>query len=90
MASTPDLAVHIRELEIMHKVSVGEINAIIRPTVLFYHTNELKTTKLAVNGTDLTKNVQDNSATLPVDTQPSSPHSPVEDTSFIYYYIYCK
>ena len=80
MANTPDLAVHISELETVHEVSPGEIDAILRPTVLFSHTNKLKILDLADADTDPTKNLQDNGTMLPVETHPSLPHSPLEDT----------
>ena len=73
-ANTPDLAGHIRELEAMHEVLEGEIGTIIRPTVLFSHTNEIEITELADAETDPPKNHQNNSATLPVNTNPNPSH----------------
>ena len=65
----------------MHEVSVGEINAITRPTVLYTHTNELKTTELADAETNPNENHGDNSATPSLGTHPSSPYSPLTDTA---------
>ena len=48
---------HIRELKMIHEVTVGEINEIIQPTVLFYHTNKLKITELYDAKTEPTKNL---------------------------------
>ena len=64
----------------MHKVSEGDIDAIIQTTVLFYHTDEIVIPELADTKTDPPQNLQGNGTTPPVDTQPSSPHSPLEDT----------
>ena len=80
-ANTLDLAGHIRELEAMHEVSEGELDTNTRPMVVFSHTDELKIPELAAAETDPPKNYQDNGATPPVNTQPSPPHSPPEDTS---------
>ena len=55
-ANTPDLAGHSSELEEMHEVVEGELDAIAQPTVLFSHTDELKIPELANAETDLTKN----------------------------------
>ena len=49
--------------------------------VLFSHIDKLKIPLLVDADTDLNKNLQDNGSTLPVGTQPSLPHSPIEDTS---------
>ena len=56
------------KMETMH-----EIDAIIRPTVLFTHTNNLKPTELADAESNPTEKHQDNGATPPLNTQPSSP-----------------
>ena len=85
-SKTPDLKGHTRKLEKMHKVSEGEINAIVRPTVLFSHIDEIKIPELADADadadaeTDPPENLQDIGATSPVSTQPYPPHSPLEDT----------
>ena len=71
--NTLDLVGHIRKLEVMHKVSEKEINAISRPTVLFSHTDELKILDLSNVETDPPKKLQDNGATPPVNTHPSPP-----------------
>ena len=54
----PDLAGHISELEMMHEVSVGEIDTIILIMVLFYLTNKLKTTELTDAETNPTNKLQ--------------------------------
>ena len=77
-----ELAVHIRKLETMHKVSEGDINDIIQPTVLFSYTGELKIRELADAETNPSENLQDNGATLPVGTQISLPQSPLEEIMF--------
>ena len=41
LANTLDLTVHTRELEEIHEVAEGDIDAITQPTVILYHTNEL-------------------------------------------------
>ena len=64
----------------MHEVSEGEIDAIDRPAVLLSYTNELKILDLDNAETDPPENLQDNSATSPVNTQPSPLHSTPEDT----------
>ena len=64
----------------MHEVSEGEINAIARPTVIISHTNEFEIMELVEAKTNPPKNLQDNGAMPPVNTQPSPPHSPPEDT----------
>ena len=51
-ANTPDLAGHSSELEEMHEVVEGELDAIAQPTVLFSHTDELKITELANTDTN--------------------------------------
>ena len=79
-ANMPDLAGHISKLEATHEVSEGDLDAIARPTVLFSHTDKLKIPELDNSETDPPENHQDNGATLPVNTQPSPPHSPLEDT----------
>ena len=79
-ANITDLAGHINEVEAMHKVSEGDIDAISRPTVIFSHTDELEIPKLADDETDPPENHQDNSVTPLVNTHPSPPHSPPEDT----------
>ena len=58
-SNTPDLAGHISELEAMHKVSDGEIDAITEPTVILSHTYKLKMLELANVKTDLPKILQD-------------------------------
>ena len=45
-ANTLDLEGHITELEMMHEVLEGEINAIFQPMVIFSHTNEIKILEL--------------------------------------------
>ena len=72
---------YISELEAMHKVLEGDIDAIKRPTVFFSHTDEIKFPGLTDAETKPPQNLQDNGATPPVNTQPSPPHSPPEDTS---------
>ena len=79
-ANTLDLTGHVSKMEAIHEVLEGELDAITRPTVLFSHTNELEIPDLADAETDPPKNHQDNSATPPVNTQSSPPHSPPEDT----------
>ena len=64
----------------MHDVSEGELGTIVRPEVLFYHTNELEIPELANAKTDLPENHQDNGATPLVDTQPFLLYSPPQDT----------
>ena len=71
LSNTPGLKVHVRELETIHKVSEGEIDAIVRPTVLFSHNDKLKIPELVDAETDPPENLQDNGATPPVGTQPS-------------------
>ena len=80
-ANTPDLAGHIRKMEEINEIAEGALDTIVRPTMFFYHTDELKITDLANAETDPLENYQDNGATLPVNTQSSPPHSPPEDTS---------
>ena len=65
----------------MHEVLEGEIDAIARPMVIFYRTNELKILELTDINTSLPENLQDNVATPPIGTHASYPHSPLEDTS---------
>ena len=65
----------------MHKVAEGEIEAITRPTVLFYHTEKLEISDISYAETDPPENHQNNGATPPVNTQPYPPHLPPEDTS---------
>ena len=48
--------------------------------MLFSFTNELKILELVDAETDPTENLQDNSATPPVGTEPALPHSPLEET----------
>ena len=55
MAITPDLARHISKLEKIHGILIEEINTIIRPTVLFTHTNRIEIPDLAEANTNLTK-----------------------------------
>ena len=57
-ANMPDLAGHIIELEEMHDVAEGELDAIARPTVLFSHTDELEIPELADAKTDPPENHQ--------------------------------
>ena len=64
----------------MHKVLEEEIDAIVRPTVLFSYTSELEIPELTDDDTDLPQNLQKNGTTPPVGTQPSSLKSPLEDT----------
>ena len=78
---TPDLARHIREMETMYEVLVDKINAIFRPMVIFTHTNKLKITELVNANTKPIKKNQDNGATPPLVTYPSSLHSPLTDAS---------
>ena len=79
-ANTLDLEGHMGELEMMHEVLEGEIDAIVRPTVLFSHTDELEIPELAEADTKPPENLQGNSTTIPLGTQPLSPQSPLEDT----------
>ena len=72
----PDLVGHSSELEEMHEVAEGDLNAILQPTVLLSHTDKLKIPELADADTKPTENHQDNGATLLVKNQPYSPHSP--------------
>ena len=71
---------HIRKLEEMHEVLEGELNAIAQTMVLFSHTNELKIPELANSEINPPENHQDNGATPLVNTQPSPPQSPPENT----------
>ena len=48
--------------------------------MLFSHIDDLEIPKLANAENDLNGNLQDNGTTPPDGTQPSSPHSPLEDT----------
>ena len=61
----------------MQEVSEGEIGAIIQPTVIFTHTNEIEVLELADAETNPTKNLQDNGATPPFGPHPSLPYSPL-------------
>ena len=79
LANTPDLEGHISELEEMHEVSEGELVELARPTVLFSRINELELPELDNSKTGPPENHQDNGATPPVNTQPSPPHSPLEN-----------
>ena len=76
-ANTLDITGHITKLEMIHKISEGDINAIVRPTVLFSHTNELKTPDLVDADTNPDENLQDNGALPPLGTQSSLLHSPL-------------
>ena len=58
----------------MHEALVEDTNAIVRPTVLFTHTNKLKIPELANVETNMTKKHQDNGATPPLSIQPYLPH----------------
>ena len=80
-ANTPELTGNIRKLETMPEVSEGDTSAVVQPTALLSHTDELKIPELADIETDPIENLQDNGATPPVGTQPYLPHSPLEDTS---------
>ena len=80
LAIMPDLVGHIRKLEIMYKVLLEEINAILRLTLLFNHTKKFEITELANAKTDPTKNHQYNGDTPPLGTQPCSLHSPLTYT----------
>ena len=80
LSVTPDLAGHISEVEMMHEVSEGEINAIIQITTLYTQSNKLESTELSDVDTDLIKNNQYNGAMPPLGTQPYSPHSPLTNT----------
>ena len=75
-----DLVGHISELKMMHEVSEEDIDAIVQPTVLFSHTEEIEIPELADAKTDPTENIQDNGTTLPVSTQTCLPHSPLKET----------
>ena len=61
----------------MHEVSEGEIDAIVRPMVIFSHTDELEIPELAEAKSNPPKNLQDNGATPAVGTQPHLLHSPL-------------
>ena len=61
-ANTPDLAGQIRKKKMMHEVSMGEIDVIVQPTVLFSHTDELKIPELVDADTNPSENLQDNGA----------------------------
>ena len=74
-SNTLDLVRYISELEAMHEVSEGNVGAIARPTVLFYHTDELKIPELDDAETNPPENLQDNGATPSVNTQISLLHS---------------
>ena len=65
----------------MHEVSEGKLVKLIQPTVLFSCIDELELPELENFETDPSENQQDNGATPPVNTQPSPPHSPLEDAS---------
>ena len=58
----------------MYKVFVEDINDIVRPKMLFTHTNELETPYLADAETEPTKNNQGNGAVPPLVTQTSLLH----------------
>ena len=80
-ANMPDLAGHISELEEMHKVAEGKIDAIAQPKMLFSHIDELEIPELNNADTNSPENHQDNGTTPPVNTQPSLSHSTPEYTS---------
>ena len=74
LAITPDLAGHTNELETMYAVLVEDIGAIVRPTVIFSHTIELKITELADAETNPNKKTK---TTAP--RQRSAPSHPCYD-----------
>ena len=76
-----EIAFQIRELEIMHKVSEEEINAIVRPTALFIQPNKLEYMELADAETTPTENHGDNNIFPDLGTQPYLQYSPRTDTS---------
>ena len=80
-ANTPDLKGHISELEEMNKVGEGKLVEISRSTVIFSCIDELEILELNYDETNPPENPQDNGATPPVNTQPSPPHSTLEDAS---------
>ena len=74
-ANMPDLAGHIIDLEEIHKVAEGKIDAIAQPKMLFSHIYELEISELDNTDTNSPENHQDNGTTPPVNTQPSLLHS---------------
>ena len=64
----------------MNEVSEGDIDAIVRPMVLLYHTDKIEIPELAHANTNSAKILQDNGAIPPVITQPFLPQSPLWDT----------
>ena len=78
--NTPNLAGHISELEEMHKVVEGKLDAIAVPTVLFSRIDKLEIPELNDAETKQPENHQDNGATPPVNTQTSLSHLALEDT----------
>ena len=81
LANTPDLEGHISELEEKHEVAEGDLVELTRPTMIFFHIDNIKLPDLDDAKTDLPEKNQDNGALVPVNTQPSLPHSPLEDSS---------
>ena len=53
--NTPDLVVHTRDLETMHKVPEEGFNTIVRLRAIFSHIGDLKITELVDAETNLTK-----------------------------------
>ena len=80
-ANTPDLKGNISELKEMHEVTDGDLVKLAQPTVIFSCIDKLEIIYLDDAKTDPPENHQDNGATLPVNTQTSPPHSPLEDAS---------
>ena len=65
----------------MHEVEEGELVELARPTVLFSRIDELEIPELDDAKTDPPGNHQDNGAASPVNTQPYTKLSPLEDDS---------
>ena len=78
-ANMPDLEGHINELEEIHEVAKGELVKIALPTVLFFRIDELEIPELGDAETDPPENHQYNGVTPPVNTQPYTLHSHLED-----------
>ena len=72
---TPELEGHTHELQQMHKVPAVDIEEFTQPTELFTHPYEFNPTDISDNNTTPDENNRYNGASLPHDTQPSSPHS---------------
>ena len=78
-ANTPDLKGHISELEEMHEVAESDLVKLTLTTFISSCIGELEFPEPEDAETDPPEKHQDNGAMLPVNTQPSPPHSPLED-----------